>query len=197
MGGATAEFQSTELQIEVTEAGAGGLIFTASSKCGPNLDKFEFELLPPAQADGVTLNRSSLNLALNRTYQLVATVSPANAEDKTVTYTTSNASIAEVTETGLVTGVSEGMATITATAAGGLTATCEVTVGGTTQAPDSWGAVPSPNQYRYQKEELAAFCHFGSNTYNEIEWGEHYGDQAPSEIFHLEQDFDAETIVKT
>ena len=53
------------------------------------------------------------------------------------------------------------------------------------------------NQFRYQKEELAAFCHFGPNTFNEIEWGEHYGNKAPSEIFTLKNDFDAETLVKT
>ena len=53
------------------------------------------------------------------------------------------------------------------------------------------------SQFRYQKEELAAFCHFGPNTFNEIEWGEHYGNKAPSEIFTLKNDFDAETLVKT
>ncbi|WP_379690052.1 alpha-L-fucosidase [Mediterraneibacter gnavus] len=57
--------------------------------------------------------------------------------------------------------------------------------------------MPDKNQFRYQKEELAAFCHFGPNTFNEIEWGEHYGDKKPSEIFTLKQDFDAETLVKT
>lgn len=57
--------------------------------------------------------------------------------------------------------------------------------------------MPDANQFRYQKEELAAFCHFGPNTFNEIEWGEHYGNKAPSEIFTLKNDFDAETLVKT
>lgn len=57
--------------------------------------------------------------------------------------------------------------------------------------------MPDANQFRYQKEELAAFCHFGPNTFNEIEWGEHYGDKAPSEIFKLKKDFDAETLVNT
>ena len=57
--------------------------------------------------------------------------------------------------------------------------------------------MPDKNQFRYQKEELAAFCHFGPNTFNEIEWGEHYGNKKPSEIFTLKQDFDAETLVKT
>ena len=63
---------------------------------------------------------------------------------------------------------------------------------GTADAPKPDDVVPDANQFRYQKEELAAFCHFGPNTFNEIEWGEHYGDKAPSEIFKLKKDFDAE-----
>ena len=68
---------------------------------------------------------------------------------------------------------------------------------GTADAPKPDDVVPDANQFRYQKEELAAFCHFGPNTFNEIEWGEHYGNKAPSEIFTLKNDFDAETLVKT
>ncbi len=68
---------------------------------------------------------------------------------------------------------------------------------GTAGAPKPDDVVPDANQFRYQKEELAAFCHFGPNTFNEIEWGEHYGNKAPSEIFTLKNDFDAETLVKT
>ena len=70
-------------------------------------------------------------------------------------------------------------------------------VSGTATAPEADKVVPDANQFRYQKEELAAFCHFGPNTFNEIEWGEHYGDKAPSEIFKLKKDFDAETLVNT
>lgn len=68
---------------------------------------------------------------------------------------------------------------------------------GNAEAPAKDDVVPDKNQFRYQKEELAAFCHFGPNTFNEIEWGEHYGNQKPSEIFTLKNDFDAETLVKT
>ena len=68
---------------------------------------------------------------------------------------------------------------------------------GSAEAPAADDVVPDKNQFRYQKEELAAFCHFGPNTFNEIEWGEHYGNKAPSEIFTLKNDFDAETLVKT
>ena len=43
-----------------------------------------------------------------------------------------------------------------------------------TAEPAADDVLPNENQYNYQKEELAAFCHFGPNTFNEIEWGEHY-----------------------
>ena len=65
-----------------------------------------------------------------------------------------------------------------------------------TPAPASWGVTPTKEQYRYQKEELAGFVHFGPNTFNEIEWGENYGNRTPDEIFKLEKDFDAKTLVK-
>lgn len=66
----------------------------------------------------------------------------------------------------------------------------------TVEAPQPDDVVPNATQYKYQKDELAAFCHFGPNTFNGIEWGENYGDKHPSEIFRLEKDFDAETLVK-
>ena len=66
-----------------------------------------------------------------------------------------------------------------------------------TPAPTPDTVLPNANQYWYQKAELSAFCHFGPNTFNEIEWGEHYGDKTPDEIFKLETDFDADTMVKT
>ena len=66
-----------------------------------------------------------------------------------------------------------------------------------TAEPKADDVLPSENQYNYQKEELAAFCHFGPNTFNEIEWGENYGDKTPNEIFKLTKDFDADTLVKS
>ncbi|MFL8952083.1 endo-alpha-N-acetylgalactosaminidase family protein [Helcococcus kunzii] len=66
-----------------------------------------------------------------------------------------------------------------------------------TSAPKKDDTLPDKNQYEYQKEELAAFVHFGPNTFNEIEWGEHYGSKKPDEIFKLKQDFDADTLVRS
>ena len=72
----------------------------------------------------------------------------------------------------------------------------ECTTTGTAE-PASDEVVPDANQYKYQKDELAAFCHFGPNTFNEIEWGEHYGNKASNEIFTLKDNFDADTLVST
>jgi uncharacterized protein YjdB len=77
---------------------------------------------------GVSLNKTALSLTVNATEQLTATVLPANADNKAVTWTSSNASVATVAN-GLVTAISEGAATITVTTEDGeFTATCAVTV---------------------------------------------------------------------
>lgn len=75
----------------------------------------------------VTLNKTEIKLKEGETETLVATVKPDNATDKTVTWTSSDPEIAIVDETGLVTALKEGPATITAKA-GEKTAICSVTV---------------------------------------------------------------------
>ncbi|MBP5390538.1 MAG: Ig domain-containing protein [Bacteroidales bacterium] len=75
----------------------------------------------------VSLSKTTADLEIGSTLQLSATVSPSNATDKSVTWSSSNASAATVTPTGLVTGKAEGTSNITATA-GGKSATCKVTV---------------------------------------------------------------------
>ena len=66
-----------------------------------------------------------------------------------------------------------------------------------TPAPAKDAVIPDANQYQYQKKGLSAFCHFGPNTFNEIEWGENYGTKTPDEIFKLEENFDAELLVRS
>lgn len=75
----------------------------------------------------VTLDKTSLSLAKGSSETLTATVSPRNATDKTVTWTSSNPAVATVDQNGLVTAVNSGNATITASA-GDFSATCEVSV---------------------------------------------------------------------
>lgn len=77
---------------------------------------------------GVSLNATTLNIMKQTEAYLRATVSPSNASYKTVTWSSSNNTIATVTN-GVVYGKKPGNATITCTTThGGKTATCEVTV---------------------------------------------------------------------
>ena len=78
---------------------------------------------------GITLNKTALNLTIGASESLVATISPSNATNKDVEWTSSNTNVATVDTTGKVTGVSAGSATITVkTKDGAKVATCNVTV---------------------------------------------------------------------
>lgn len=66
-----------------------------------------------------------------------------------------------------------------------------------TEVPSPRLPLPDPAQYRYQKEELSAFVHFGPNTFENVEWGERYGNRHPRDLFRLREDFDAETLIRT
>lgn len=82
----------------------------------------------PVSVTSVSLDRNTASIEIGSTVQLVETVLPVNATNKSVTWSTSSSSIATVTN-GLVTGVSAGTATITVTTVdGGKTAICTITV---------------------------------------------------------------------
>ena len=75
----------------------------------------------------VSLDKTSVSLNVGESVTLAATVKPDNATNKTVSWSSSNASVASVDASGKVSAVAEGTATITAKA-GDKTATCSVTV---------------------------------------------------------------------
>ena len=78
---------------------------------------------------GVTVAPAALTLEVGQTGALTATVAPATATNKAVTWTSSAPAIATVDASGTVKGIATGTATITVkTADGGKTATCAVTV---------------------------------------------------------------------
>ena len=84
---------------------------------------------PTVAVTSITLSQTEATLKIGETLTLPPTVLPDNATDKTVTWTTSDASVATVAD-GVVTAVAAGTATITATAndGSGVTGTCTVTV---------------------------------------------------------------------
>ena len=78
---------------------------------------------------GVTLDKSTASVEVNKTVQLTAAVTPDNATNQAVTWRSGDETVATVSANGVVTGVKEGTATITVTTVdGNFTATCEVTV---------------------------------------------------------------------
>lgn len=90
-------------------------------------NNLKFVAIKPVTAVSVT--PSSLTLASNKTSQLTCTVTPSDATNKNIKWSSSNNNVATVSSSGLVTSKSEGTAVITATSEdGGLKATCNVTV---------------------------------------------------------------------
>lgn len=78
---------------------------------------------------GVAVDQSTAQVEVGQQLQLNATVAPANATNKQVNWTVSNASIATVSANGLVTGVAPGTTTVTATTVdGNKTAVATITV---------------------------------------------------------------------
>lgn len=84
--------------------------------------------VPVVAVTSVTVSSKTLNLEVGQTRTLTATVTPDNATDKTVTWTSDKESVATVANDGTVTAVGAGTATITATAANGKKGACKVTV---------------------------------------------------------------------
>ena len=78
----------------------------------------------------ITLNKKSASILRNKTITLKAAAGPSSANDKTVTWTTSNKKVATVNSKGVVKGIAKGTATITATAKDGskVKAVCKITV---------------------------------------------------------------------
>ena len=78
---------------------------------------------------GISLSPTSATIETGKTQTLTVTITPSNASNKNVTWKSSNTGVATVSN-GVVTGVTPGTATITATAAdgSGQSATCSITV---------------------------------------------------------------------
>ena len=79
------------------------------------------------EVESIRLNTTIENMNIGDQLQLEAMVLPENASNKTITWSSSNVDIVTVSDTGLVTAISEGSAIVTATIEN-ITASCEVIV---------------------------------------------------------------------
>ncbi len=106
---------------------------TTISAYSEQLDKtisLEVEVVDIIRVSSVTLSQEQLHLDVNESKQLLATVQPDNASDKRVTWSSSNSDIAEVLQSGEVTGKKDGIANIIVTSEEGKrVAVCHVSVG--------------------------------------------------------------------
>jgi uncharacterized protein YjdB len=116
----------------VTGVAPGTAIITVASKENPG---FKESCVVTVQDEaihvsGVSLNKSNTAVSIAGTEQLYASVSPGNATNKNVTWSSDPADIATVDENGVVTGVAPGMAVITVASKenSGFAAYCVVTV---------------------------------------------------------------------
>ena len=92
--------------------------------------------LSDVPVESVAVDPDKTTVKVGECKQLNVTISPENASDQTVTWTSSEQSIVTVDENGKITGVKPGTAAITVTTANGLTATCTVTVTAAGSNPD-------------------------------------------------------------
>ncbi|MBQ7530225.1 MAG: Ig-like domain-containing protein [Paludibacteraceae bacterium] len=110
----------------VTAVASGKATITVKTEEGDFTATCDVTVITPVT--GVTLDKSEAALTKGQTLTLVATVAPAEADNKTIVWSSSNTAAATVTN-GVVTAVASGKATITAkTEEGEFTATCAVTV---------------------------------------------------------------------
>lgn len=82
------------------------------------------------EVKSIDVNPSSISLSVGGSKQITATVSPADAADKTLTWSSSNVSIATVSSSGVITAKAAGTAVITASSRNGIKAKITVTVAG-------------------------------------------------------------------
>lgn len=119
--------------VTAKKAGKATIVAKAADESGKYASCVVTVTEAKKEVTGVTLNKSSLNLGVGGSEVLSATVLPADATNKQVTWLSSTPSIATVSQSGVVTGVKEGTTQISViTADGSKTAICSVTVSGQT-----------------------------------------------------------------
>ena len=116
----------------------GTPILASTSKGITKIEVYGYANQTTVDVTGVSLNKTTTTLTVGDTETLTATVSPDGATDKSVTWSSSDTTVATV-ENGVVTAVGSGTANITVTATNGtddasddMTATCAVTVNAAT-----------------------------------------------------------------
>ena len=117
---------------------------------------------------GIDLNKSSLTMDALGTFQMTASVYPDSANDKRITWSSSDPAIASVDENGLVTALKKGTATITAAAmdGSGVKSTCKVTVSNTAYVCTDPAQLESPHNYDNSCTDVWSYRLDGASSLN-------------------------------
>lgn len=129
--GTTVEFKAIPTELDAGDEGYIGMSPTYTTTQINNLIAMGDGAISPVLVTGVTLNKTTTNLAVGAKETLIATVAPTGATNKVVTWTSGTPANATVNATtGEVTAIKAGTSVITATSTDGSakTATCTVTV---------------------------------------------------------------------
>jgi|GEM_PF-1376763 len=114
----------------ITAKSTGTYTITATSSSGIKAYCTVKVISQPVIVTGISLNSTEINKKVGETYKLTATVTPSNATDKTVSWASTDESVATVTNGGMVEAVGAGKAVVTATTENGIVASCVVNVTG-------------------------------------------------------------------
>ena len=158
-------------KIVVDEVEQGRYLLSVNSATGD----YTYYTSSASLVSGLTMSESTLTLNPGTTAQLTVTVTPSDALNASVAWTSSNEEVATVDASGLVTAVAGGSCTITATATdgSGISATCTVFVGTNMHNPNDYVDLGLPSG------TLWATCNIGADSPEDygdyFAWGETTG----------------------
>ncbi|MDE5828965.1 MAG: Ig-like domain-containing protein [Duncaniella sp.] len=112
---------------KVTAIAVGEAIITATSESNPDANA-ECVVTVEIPVESISLDQETATITKGEKIKLTAIINPEEATNKTISWTSSNEEVAIVDQYGEVTTIAAGKAAITATAANGKSASCEVTV---------------------------------------------------------------------
>lgn len=149
--------------IRAVSAGTAKIRVTAADGSGKKASCTVKVAKSAVSVTGVTLNKSQLVLKPDEEETLVATVNPTNATNKAVRWTSSNQSVAVVSDNGTVKAIAEGTATIMASAENDIHAVCAVTVEAASGQPEEPEKPVDPEEPGEGKILVAYFSWSGTS----------------------------------
>ena len=154
----------------VTAVKKGTATITATAPSGKTATCKVTVTAAPVEVTGITLSKTSITLVEGDTRRLTATVKPSDATNDSVSWSSSNTSVATVSSGGTVTARPAGTAPITATTSNGKTATCKVTVTPEVEVTSVSVSPSSVTLEAGQQKTLSVSLYPSDATDDSVEW---------------------------